>query len=1236
MNSGVSLCTLNVNGFRNTHKRKSIIRILKQNKYDIICLQETHVLNKDRDGWEREWGGLFFSCSNTNQSKGQITLFRKGFPYKVSTIFSSERTLTSAFETEMGKVNIINTYAPTIVSEKPSYFESLFKHVMSLEGEIILCGDFNNVLCNELDIISGEPHRATDVEIFRSLVINCCLNDSWRLFHPDQKEYSWCRKNPFIARRLDYILISDTVFDRTVSCDIMSMPNTDHRMIVINFRCSQMQRGPSTWKFNDSLLHDCNFVDLMNNFLQKFKEENDNLNSQMKWDMCKIKIRDMCIEYSKSKKTKQKSYIKDLQNELNTIESKLSQDTNNNDLLLRRETIKKELEIFSIQESKSAQIRSRVKFIEEGEKNTKYFLNLEKARGNGKIMDSLKTPQGKIITSRQDIMNEQVRHFKETYSKCNTFNDAQAEEFMKHTDTPKIREEDKQMLDEELTINEITYALKEMRNSSAPGSDGLTNSFLKFFWLHINDMIVDSFNAAYEAGEMSILQKQAVITLIHKGKDLSRDELVNWRPISLTNTDYKLLAKTLALRLAQVIKDIVNEDQVGFIKGRRVSNMIRLIDDTIDFMNIENKPGLLLAIDYKRAFDSISKDFILWSFKRFGFGEHFIKWVKVLMNNTESTINYMGWRTESIPVLSGVRQGCPFSPLAFVIALEMLAIRIRNDSNIKGIELPISSSAAAPTSLLKILLYADDITMFLKDHHDMKRVLETINSFSKISNLSINKNKTEAMWLGSKKYSTENYFDIKWKQTVKIVGIFFNNATPASLIEQNWSNRLNKIQELMARWSKRNLSLSGKMCIIKTFLLSQMIYVIQSLYLPEHVLNKLNTLLFRFLWKKKFTNTRAFEKVKRTVLCASVEKGGLNMINICTMQSSFLVAWAFELQKQPDSKWTNIPNYIFSRIGMTDLCFQANVPANKFIGYSYIKSSFWSKVLKIWLDNKIHLNLVEKAPYMGLWNNTDIKYRKRTLFFKDWIQAHIYFVSDIVTNEGLISFQQVNEIVGPKPSRLFEYNAICTALHAQSAAVLMTLPIKCHHHYTNSDIKYTPTARNIRALLVSSIESQPHSCMFWNRKYGITITETHWSIAVNSTKEERLRLLHWKILHNIFPTNILLNKMGVKNSVKCDFCNENDYIEHFFFHCMKIKKIWKLCEEYILLKTGEKVVLKETDSLFGYCTDRNTPLIHFINHVILICKMVISKYRYGKGFNLTYLFEYETKIRDRYLLHAFS
>jgi hypothetical protein len=131
-------------------------------------------------------------------------------------------------------------------------------------------------------------------------------------------------------------------------------------------------------------------------------------------------------------------------------------------------------------------------------------------------------------------------------------------------------------------------------------------------------MVVDSYNAAFNAGELSTTQRRGVITLVHKGNDTSRQKLDNWRPIS----------KALAKRMQVVVKSVISDNQVGYIKGRSISTILRVIDDAITYLDATNSPGVLMALDYTKAFDTVSKDFLSDVFNIFGFGQEFIQWVK--------------------------------------------------------------------------------------------------------------------------------------------------------------------------------------------------------------------------------------------------------------------------------------------------------------------------------------------------------------------------------------------------------------------------------------------------------------------------------------------------------------------------------------------------------------------------------------------------------------------------------
>ena len=171
----------------------------------------------------------------------------------------------------------------------------------------------------------------------------------------------------------------------------------------------------------------------------------------------------------------------------------------------------------------------------------------------------------------------------------------------------------------------------------------------------------------------------------------------------------------------------------------------------------------------------------------------------------------------------------------------------------------------------------------------------------------MNRLKSKAMWVGSNKNNEEQPFGLKWAKTLKILGIYFDSSTRASNNEKNLSNRIEKIIKIVSQWYRRNLSLMTKVYLTKTLLISQIVFILQSLHLPDEVFTKINTFIFRFIWKKIYTNTKAFEKNKRTISCKSIDKGGLDMINIKDMQNVFLLRWATKLCQTKSEKWKQIP-----------------------------------------------------------------------------------------------------------------------------------------------------------------------------------------------------------------------------------------------------------------------------------------------------------------------------------------
>ena len=265
---------------------------------------------------------------------------------------------------------------------------------------------------------------------------------------------------------------------------------------------------------------------------------------------------------------------------------------------------------------------------------------------------------------------------------------------------------------------------------------------------------------------MSRSQKQAVITLIEKkGKD--RSFLDDWRPISLVNVDAKIMSKAIATRIKNALPNIIHHNQTGFIEDRYIGETVRSIFDIMDFTAKQDIPGLLIFIDFRKAFDSLERNFLQRCLESFNFGPNFIRWVMTFYKNIQGCIINSGITSNYFTIERGVRQGDPLSLYLFVVAVETLAIAIRQNSMIKGITIDNKET--------KLLQYADDTTAVLSDINSAQTLSRLLDDFKKLSGLEVNLNKTEGMWIGSSRQNKTKPLGIKWpNEPIKALGVYYS------------------------------------------------------------------------------------------------------------------------------------------------------------------------------------------------------------------------------------------------------------------------------------------------------------------------------------------------------------------------------------------------------------------------------------------------------------------------------
>eukprot|EP00745_Piridium_sociabile_P017318 TRINITY_DN26057_c0_g1_i12.p3 TRINITY_DN26057_c0_g1~~TRINITY_DN26057_c0_g1_i12.p3 ORF type:complete len:289 (+),score=23.77 TRINITY_DN26057_c0_g1_i12:1191-2057(+) len=285
----VRILSLNTRGLKNNLKRKAMFSLFKQQRIDIVCLQETHVTEREASLWEKQWGGRLFYSSGTDNSKGEIILVSKHFQGKVELEQNRSRVLVVSFETNKFAFTVANIYAPNDSSDKIKFFKSL-QHILGKydSNSLLVVGDFNTAIDKELDIISGKPHCQKEIDNLKEKELN--LTDMWRAFNEDKKEFTWCRYNPFIARRIDFSFLGEEIVNNCVSCNILSVPHTDHRGIITELSNADFVRGPGYWRFNNSFLKDTEFIEQMNEVLAKLVNESRELFETVRdqWDWCTI------------------------------------------------------------------------------------------------------------------------------------------------------------------------------------------------------------------------------------------------------------------------------------------------------------------------------------------------------------------------------------------------------------------------------------------------------------------------------------------------------------------------------------------------------------------------------------------------------------------------------------------------------------------------------------------------------------------------------------------------------------------------------------------------------------------------------------------------------------------------------------------------------------------------------------------------------------------------------------
>lgn len=741
---------------------------------------------------------------------------------------------------------------------------------------------------------------------------------------------------------------------------------------------------------------------------------------------------------------------------------------------------------------------------------------------------------------------------------------------------PTLQQEHTELMDAEFTEGEVLAAIKSLNPSKAPGPDGFTGHYYRKFAAILTPHLCSFFNAIRIGNSLSLHENEALIQVIPKpGKD--HGDPANYRPISLINVDIKLMTKVLATRMNSFLAKYIHPDQVGFVPNRQAPDQTRRAIDIIaalnsNWDNLGPRRGMILSLDLCKAFDSVTWEYIYYRLRRYGFGPHFLNILQVLYKTPTAKIQIKGYKSHTINIHRGTRQGCPLSPILFILALEPLAIKLRNHQDIKGI--------CCGDEEQKCSLFADDILMFLSSPiTSLPNLYRVLRRFTAFSGLTINHSKSEALNLTLEPQTVQllqKSFQFRWQQNkLPYLGIFLTNNLQ-TLYQANYPPLYKKLSADLLSWAKNPPSWFGRLYSIKMNILPRLLYLFRTLPIAinRHDLKVFQKKIMQFIWG----NTRP--RVNQQTLYAPRIKGGLGVPNLVRYFEAAQLAQLIRTHSGlPQPSWMKLESSPYPTKPISHLMWlhMKDRPIILCPTLSF-SLSLWDRLQKPFTFRSPHAPL---APLTGNPEFTPGLNPQRLLW---WTNKGLIRIADLCDHRGILSKQFLIEKYQLPNTELYHYVQIVHFLKTlQRKADIMTFtPME---YLCRSFDKHKGHISNIYGIFSSKSEK-----LFYMQKWEQDIEETMemdtWyntaQLASKGYINTSLIEANYKVLLRWYmvPARIATYIPGA--SPLCfRGCGGEGTIYHTWWSCPKVRRYWIRIYNFIYSLTQVNLTKSPQQALLG-------------------------------------------------------
>ena len=691
------------------------------------------------------------------------------------------------------------------------------------------------------------------------------------------------------------------------------------------------------------------------------------------------------------------------------------------------------------------------------------------------------------------------------------------------------------------------------------------SKIIKLTWPLFGPALTNSWNYSLITGKLTHSHEDSYLKLLPKeGKDHSL--LKNWRPITLSNCDFKVITKTLASRLSEGLKEIISPNQTAYMKGRQISDNLHLIQYAVEKVIEMDENMMVVSLDAEKAFDSIEHWYIRKILEKLGLN-NFKTIFDIIYDNQNVSIQLNNHCAGKYQIKNGVKQGDALSCILFILGIEPLIKNISNDHDLKEINLD-------GITIPKIVSYADDIACLIKPvTNQLQLIFDHYQSLTDHSGLKLNADKTELIISGINNtplnilYSQKRYTILPCED-IKINGLQIGFNTEA-VANKNYNKVLKSVEAQLSAWSNRYLSLLAKILIFKTYGLSQILFVASTTLFTKSQEAQLNNLIYKFLWNKDMSRNKAPDRIKRVILHNEVKSLGFGMIDFRDIVDSLRIRTVLRLLNDKSHPMHTILVNCTSRSVV-------NLKTLKTIRPPIDKAI--RQINKIW-GEATHLC------------SDDVSNNMREILLNE-------FIGNLVCNK----FKKQRLVIKHKHDTLYEIltsNSCHPVLHKIEKkfkrAIQLILPIHETHLQTRELIpSYFPngydisplhkiTSKIVRSLLRPNNPVPPK--MITNPE---PIALKKLGNLIKKLTNTKLKTTLLRSIHGDIYCGTRLKKFGMVETEQCPRCSVPETIEHQLYSCPYTIKLWKLTSEITCIP------IRSLNEVLGYedTHDKTTITLH--------------------------------------------